>query len=90
VSTTGYEIEPMNSKEFLDSHPDHIGFSLTMPLKDRLVTLAVERGWNVDDTAALTAAGNTLVRRSGQVQVANTDVQAASCAPSTPHMEAEP
>jgi shikimate dehydrogenase len=84
-----FELRADELEGFLDSHPDHIGFSLTMPLKDRLVTLAVERGWNVDDTAALTAAGNTLVRRSGQVEVANTDVRGIVRA-IAPHMEAEP
>jgi shikimate dehydrogenase len=62
-------------EDFLDSHPEHTGFSLTMPLKDRLVALAGERGWTVDDTAALTGAGNTLVRFPDRVEVANTDVR---------------
>lgn len=84
-----FELRADELEGFLDSHPDHIGFSLTMPLKDRLVTLAVERGWNVDDTAALTAAGNTLVRRSGQVEVANTDVRGIVRA-IAPRMEASP
>jgi shikimate dehydrogenase len=62
-------------EDFLDSHPDETGFSLTMPLKDRLVKLAAERGWAIDDTAALTGAGNTVVRSGEQTQVANTDVR---------------
>ncbi|WP_166972110.1 shikimate dehydrogenase family protein [Brevibacterium atlanticum] len=62
-------------EDFLDSHPDETGFSLTMPLKDRLVELAAERGWSIDDTAALTGAGNTVARSGEQVQVANTDVR---------------
>lgn len=70
-----FELGADELEGFLDSHPDHTGFSLTMPLKDRLVSLAAERGWRVDETAALTAAGNTLVRRGGRVQVANTDVE---------------
>lgn len=70
-----YELGADELEEFLDSHPDHTGFSLTMPLKDRLVTLAAVRGWNLDETATLTAAGNTIVRRGGDVQVANTDVE---------------
>ncbi|MGC2941493.1 MULTISPECIES: shikimate dehydrogenase family protein [unclassified Brevibacterium] len=70
-----FELGADDLESFLDSSPDHTGFSLTMPLKDRLVTLAAERGWSVDETAALTAAGNTLVRRDGQVQVTNTDVE---------------
>jgi shikimate dehydrogenase len=60
---------------FLDAHPQHTGFSLTMPLKDRLVALAGERGWMLEDTAELTGAANTLVRTGQQVQVANTDVR---------------
>src|SRR5699024_6071337 len=60
---------------FLDAHPEHTGFSLTMPLKDRLVALAGERGWTLEDTAELTGAANTLVRTGQQVQVANTDVR---------------
>lgn len=62
-------------EDFLDAHPSETGFSLTMPLKDRLVTLAGERGWTIDETAALTGAGNTLVRTASQVEVANTDVR---------------
>ena len=70
-----FELAADELEGFLDSHPEHIGFSLTMPLKDRLVTLAAVRGWDIDETAALTAAGNTLIRRSNRVQVANTDVR---------------
>lgn len=60
---------------FLLGHPEHTGFSLTMPLKDRLVELALTAGWRLDDTAALTGVGNTLVRFSDGPLVANTDVQ---------------
>ncbi|MGO3022046.1 MAG: shikimate dehydrogenase family protein [Brevibacterium sp.] len=70
-----FELTADELEGFLDSHPEHIGFSVTMPLKDRLVTLAAVRGWDIDETAVLTAAGNTLIRRSGRVQVANTDVR---------------
>lgn len=84
-----YEIGSEELEEFLDSHPDHTGFSLTMPLKDRLVTLAAERGWNLDETATLTAAGNTLVRYRGEVQVANTDVEGIVRA-IAPHRESGP
>src|SRR5690625_5307864 len=42
---------------FLDAHPQYTGFSLTMPLKDRLVALAGERGWVLEDTAEFTGAG---------------------------------
>ncbi|SDS63578.1 shikimate dehydrogenase [Brevibacterium siliguriense] len=84
-----FELEAAELEGFLDSHPDHIGFSLTMPLKDRLVTLAAERGWSVDETAALTAAGNTLVRGKDQVRVANTDVRGIVRA-IAPHMESDP
>ncbi|MCM1012548.1 shikimate dehydrogenase [Brevibacterium sp. XM4083] len=59
---------------FLDAHPDHTGFSLTMPLKERLVTLARDRGWVLDDTAEETGVANTLVRAGAETTVANTDV----------------
>ncbi|WP_420097687.1 shikimate dehydrogenase family protein, partial [Brevibacterium sediminis] len=84
-----YELGADELEEFLGSHPDHTGFSLTMPLKDRLVTLAAERGWNLDETATLTAAGNTLVRYRGEVQVANTDVEGIVRA-IAPHKESGP
>jgi shikimate dehydrogenase len=58
---------------FLDAHPDHTGFSLTMPLKERLVALARDRGWVLDDTAEETGVANTLVRANATT-VANTDV----------------
>lgn len=60
---------------FLAEHENQIGFSLTMPLKERLVELALAHGWELDDTAELTQAANTLVRRRGSTLVANTDVQ---------------
>ncbi|WP_137823953.1 shikimate dehydrogenase [Brevibacterium sp. 2SA] len=59
---------------FLDAHPDHTGFSLTMPLKERLVELARERDWVLDDTAEETGVANTLVRAEAATTVANTDV----------------
>ncbi|GAA1867090.1 shikimate dehydrogenase family protein [Brevibacterium marinum] len=60
---------------FLASHRDQIGFSLTMPLKERLVELAHIHGWELDDTAGLTGVANTLVRRDTTTLVSNTDVQ---------------
>ena len=51
-----------------------IGFSLTMPLKYELVRLARQRGWTIDNTAALTGGGNTLVNAAGGVRICNTDV----------------
>lgn len=72
---TRFDVGEEEIEAFLDSHPDHTGFSLTMPLKDRLVEIADERGWIVDETARLTGAGNTLVRRGQATEVANTDVR---------------
>ena len=92
MESSEYSLFELGSEElegFLDSHPEHVGFSLTMPLKDRLVALAGVRGWTVDETATLTAAGNTLVRGSGEVQVANTDVRGIVRA-IAPHMESVP
>lgn len=62
-------------ESFLASHRGQTGFSVTMPLKERLVELALAQGWVLDDTAGLTGAANTLVRRDGTTSVANTDVQ---------------
>lgn len=60
---------------FLAAHEGQTGFSLTMPLKERLVELALTHGWELDDTAGLTGVANTLVRGRGVTSVANTDVQ---------------
>lgn len=62
-------------ESFLADHGRQIGFSLTMPLKERLVELALTNGWELDDTAELTGVANTVVRRHGSTAVANTDVQ---------------
>lgn len=59
---------------FLADHPEATGFSLTMPLKERLVQLAHERGWDLDETAEATGVANTLVRYPNATTVANTDV----------------
>lgn len=69
-----FELGPEELESFLAEHPEHIGFSVTMPLKERLVELARKYGWRLDDTAALTGAGNTLVHAES-VEVLNTDVQ---------------
>ncbi len=50
------------------------GLLLTMPLKERLVALARERGWDLDETAEATGVANTLVRFPNATTVANTDV----------------
>ena len=60
---------------FLATHQRQIGFSMTMPLKERLVELALTHGWELDDTAGLTGVANTLIRRDGSTLVSNTDVQ---------------
>lgn len=70
-----FDVGAEGLESFLSAHPDFTGFSLTMPLKDRLVELARHFDWELDDTAALTGAGNTLVRRESSTLVANTDVQ---------------
>ncbi|WP_349827988.1 shikimate dehydrogenase family protein [Brevibacterium litoralis] len=49
------------------------GYSLTMPLKHRLIELAGVHGWEIDATADLTGAGNTLVL-AATPRVLNTDV----------------
>ncbi|TSI17889.1 shikimate dehydrogenase [Brevibacterium aurantiacum] len=70
-----FDIGAEDLESFLAAHRSQIGFSLTMPLKERLVELALTHGWGLDDTAGLTGVANTLVRRGGATSVANTDVQ---------------
>ena len=56
----------------------YAGFSLTMPLKDELVRIANERGWQIDEAAVLLGCANTLVHRDdGLIIVANTDLVGA-------------
>ena len=59
---------------------DLCGLSVTLPHKERLVRLALERGWAIDDEAARIGAANTVTidRESGRVRVSNTDALAAS------------
>ncbi|WP_350268854.1 shikimate dehydrogenase [Brevibacterium sp. CBA3109] len=70
-----FDLGAEDLESFLAAHRGQIGFSLTMPLKERLVQLALTHGWEVDDTAGLTGVANTLVRNDGVTSVANTDVQ---------------
>jgi shikimate dehydrogenase len=56
----------------------YAGLSLTMPLKDELVRIANERGWQIDEAAVLLGCANTLVRHDdGRIIVANTDLVGA-------------
>lgn len=59
---------------FLAGHAEWTGFSVTMPLKERLVALARDRAWTLETTAEATGAANTLVRAATGTTVANTDV----------------
>lgn len=72
---TSFDLGADELETFLAAHPSQVGFSVTMPLKERLVELALTHGWGLDDTAKLTGVANTLVRRHGATSVANTDVQ---------------
>lgn len=72
---SSFDLGADDLESFLAAHRNQIGFSLTMPLKERLVELACTHGWELDDTAGLTGVANTLVRRDGATSVANTDVQ---------------
>lgn len=70
-----HEVTEDRLEEFLDARPDLIGLSLTMPLKQRLIAIADERGWTVDEAARATGAGNTLLRPAdGPAEVLNTDI----------------
>lgn len=70
---TRAELGSEDLADFLDTHPEHTGFSLTMPLKERLVDLAYERGWRIEETAEATGVANTYVATTPPT-VANTDV----------------
>ncbi len=69
----------------LIEHPrlDFSGCSVTLPHKENLVRLAVERGWTLDAVSAASGSANTLVverdERGGAaaVRVCNTDAAAA-------------
>lgn len=56
--------------EFLDSRPEHVGFSLTMPLKDS----AFQASKTLSGTAQQTQSVNTLLRIPGGWAGYNTDV----------------
>src|SRR5699024_9497778 len=60
---------------FLDAHPQHTGFSLPMPLKDRLLALAGDRVPKLEDTAERPCAAHTRGRPGQQVQVPILDVR---------------
>jgi shikimate dehydrogenase len=58
--------------------PTFSGFSLTMPLKEKLWQLAVTNGWQRDAPSSLLQASNTLFKTSeGSIGVANTDLMGA-------------
>jgi len=65
--------------EFIDAELEQFdGFSLTMPLKEELASIAQRRSWAQDDYSTRLAAANTLFKdASGQWSVANTDVRGA-------------
>lgn len=57
------------------------GLSVTLPHKERLVRLAREQGWHLDDASRATGAANTLMidrqATTPHVRVLNTDIAAA-------------
>ncbi len=70
--------EQQLSKFLSEEISAYAGFSLTMPLKDELVRIANERGWQIDEAAVLLGSANTLVRHDdGRINVANTDLVGA-------------
>ena len=76
------QIDAADLESFLDGQQQNFdGFSLTMPLKEQLVALAVKKGWGLDSYSALLNSANTLYKRStGDWEVANTDVHGAGLA----------
>ncbi len=57
----------------IDTHPELVGMSCTMPLKTTLAHLAHERNWNIDPTVTATRVANTFVN-TPTPSVYNTDV----------------
>ncbi|MCA9280098.1 MAG: type I 3-dehydroquinate dehydratase [Phycisphaeraceae bacterium] len=65
-----------------DPNLDLCGLSVTIPHKQRLVQLATEQGWDVDDATKAIGAANTVnIERSGttasRIALSNTDAPAA-------------
>ncbi len=81
-SYDSHRVSSIELQGFLDDAIDHFdGFSLTMPLKESLITIAKDRGWIMDSFSAQLKAGNTLYKDdAGQWAVANTDVHGAGMA----------
>jgi shikimate dehydrogenase len=73
-----YDRHRVNADElsdFLDRHlVDYSGFSLTMPLKERLFAIATELGWQIDAASQALGCANTIYRVDGKLAIANTDV----------------
>ena len=69
-----HRVDEAGLAAFLDAHPDHRGFSLTMPLKHALLELATARGWDVDPVAARAAAADDPSDVEAAVLVADLDV----------------
>ena len=57
----------------IDTHPELVGMSCTMPLKTTLAHLAHERNWTIDPTVTTTGVANTFVN-TPTPSVYNTDV----------------
>lgn len=81
-SYEAHQVSSLELETFLDTALERFdGLSLTMPLKETLVSIARERGWVVDSFSAQLNAGNTLHKdAAGQWSVANTDVHGAGMA----------
>lgn len=79
-----YDRHRVNADElsdFLDRHlVDYSGFSLTMPLKERLFAIATELGWQIDAASQALGCANTIYRVDGKLAIANTDVAGAAAA----------
>jgi shikimate dehydrogenase len=63
----------------VENHEDYSGFSLTMPLKEELLSIARERDWKVEASAIQLGSANTLFVDSHdeKIAVANTDLVGA-------------
>lgn len=67
------ELTETQLAQHIDSHPELVGMSCTMPLKSELARLARERSWHIDPTVTTTGVANTYVA-TPTPSVYNTDV----------------
>ncbi len=69
------DLTPENARAFFSTalEADWTGFSLTMPLKETIVEVGADLGFDIDSTALQMRSANTLVRKGGTFAASSTD-----------------